>query len=628
MAGPRERPDLGFKRDREVTLREDLAPAPEITAEEMSEEDLKELLDMGAGVKSKAERIYEEAAARATRLFIPVPPMLADVRQAVGRIDPATPDGSRISFELYITSIRETSSTMSRDEVLEFVGKLTGNSTVDNHIVAGATGRGEDEGLTLGWVAHLAILFLASRLMAGFTSTTAASSTKTPDPVGVGANWAIMLALMYLLHKSEGAFDKLVDGLDDDMKDSMNAAGLDMEGIQEQAEQMAAEIGDMEGRNIHHDLWEKPDWELTREYSEDFIANTSDFGYENWMLAADSSDIVRDLDNSLNEGAKWLANSPLGLLMPADTFKMLDCKVKGNNTTLDMAATFLKSGYSADMVCCLLLYLGSDSFDTKALKTMRNMLVLLQRGINLDLKSLIKKLNSKFKQRLKKGLLEPIFHEIRSYFKKVGKRMLKWMDPAQHRNERKWKMLFACTPIDEMVEYLYKALESLEKLIIDLIKTLWDDIQLSHVNYRARLGKIGDKVNLTTLIKILNMVIKAVEKGNLCAKEGTGLPSEQDTRRLAREVLAFLPPSPTFETPEGKEDDPFWKFNPVSFDTPLGMRISAPSEGEKVMNIDEVSQKDCLKRITDENIIPFVNDQPGQEVSRYVRQIKEKFGEA
>jgi hypothetical protein len=619
----KDKPDLEFRREREVSQRDipsDGKPEPEITGAAASEDDHDKLLKDMEGVIDKAGRLHAAAATTATNLPIPVSEDAPDVRAAVARID-ASSDGSLISYELYQAAKDRANRRLSQDEVLEFGSKMTGISTIDARRIKDASGGkadGEDL-MKLGFVGHFALLLLANKLMAGMTAGEANKQTGAQGLPGLAASWGITLSTMVAMHVAEGKSPKEIADLmagemRDDTLSALKTEGLTVEQMLENADSEAQSIRPTS--SMLHERMGGADWHVTENFADEFLVNTDTPGYNDWMIAEDAREADRNMAESLEE-AKRYGEVVGGLAkLPNEVFKMFRCETDGTNTNLDMAAAALYTKYAADLVCCYVMWLGK-AIDLKNLKMLRTLLGLLLKGVNLDIGSLMKRMGTSIRDRLKKMLMKPLFHMLRKFFSKIAKPITDWLTT----DNKKWKLVFACTPIDEMFRYILKALKALEKMLMHFLMKLWDGIQLKNINWRAKTGSLADKNKLTQSLKILNGVIKAVERGNLCADDNADYPSDAEIRRLARQLLGELPDYPDLTL--GHTGDPFRDFNPVEFDTPLGIRIAPAAEavGQK-RTIEEVSPADCLKRLTDENIIPLV---ASLEVDQDVERIKNLF---
>lgn len=623
---PRGKPNIGPDKEREVNQSEFQEPDPLIDGSIAPDEDTEELIQDVEKVEGKAKRLFDAAAAVCRKKKVPVIERASEIKEAVNRLDPES-DGSTISFELYMQAKERSNRQLDDDEVLKFAGDLTGTVIVDAGV--NLNKKDSDSIPSLNAVKHFALLYLANQLLAGPLSNetqkqTSAKEPKGAESPGMFSSWIVTLGLMSAMHSEDGK--KGLKSIHASMEQLFEtAAELDipshiMNEI-DSVDNYASQI--KPARELVTDHLKDSDWAKMEQYADDWLANTEEPGYEDWFIASLAKETGRAMHMSGNELHKWADAATLGGLsynknkagldLPNDTYKYHRCKTNHANLRLDMLAAALHSNYSADMVCCLILFLGSDNIDLNALKALRTFLGLLLKGLSLDLGKLHAKMMSSYRKALGKALLEPIFHDLRKLFAKVGKDIQKWLAS----DEDKWKKLFACTPIDEMFTYLLKALKNLEKILFKLIKQMWDDTKFKGNIGKLTVGSIADKKRLTQFIAILNGVIKAVEKGRLCAKEDTVYPPTEEARRVADLLLGDMPQPPELDLPD--PEDPYADFLPVTFDTPNGIRIRPAHETSKGnFDIKEISPKDCIKRMTEENALPLViTSKEGMNVKRF-----------
>jgi len=375
------------------------------------------------------------------------------------------------------------------------------------------------------------------------------------------------------------------------------------------------------------------DFAAIKEYADQVKAEDSD--YADWDLSQEAVATAKEMGSTVSELKEWRDTTKAMAGLPKDMYDVTRCNIDGSNLNLDMTASLLSSHYAADMVCCLVRWLGSDGFSTEALKTMRSILKFAANGMTIDLKKINAALQSLFRKKLEKLILEPIIHSIRKLFKKWTKELSEWIDPKSHVDEdaseekqkhqlNNWKQLFSCTPIDEMIRHLIVALRHMEKFLIKLIKIWWDSTKEKNRGWRLKLETLGDKKSIDSQIRVLDAVIEAIEKGKLCAKKDTKYPDEDTLRELTRGILNQTPPMLPLSPPEGKEEDPYWRFNPVAFNTPSGLRIASwEKSADQERDVDKIAAKDCIKGLTEENVIPYPVDPSHTEVTRNVRELRE-----
>ena len=645
-----EKPNINHKKDRRVRPsgdREIPVGSVEVTPGSISESDLHALINDASGVRDKAQRLANAIAANPNKRYMPVVEEATAVRKAVANLDPSEPNGERISYELYLSEIEKATTPITKDQIADFVGSLTGIPSIDSvrtKVVESGDMGDEENSYMLNSAMHAALLYLLGQLMAGHTANESAKQGGETVSTGVTSSWAVAFAMLYMQHA--GGDKKIAEFMSEfmggDKKTSMGTANDLMDAFAEgnaTPDSFMKEVEEYDAgkaADVQRNMVQSKDYAAIREYVSQMKAENS--SYADWDLGTDAVDTVKEMDRTIGELTEWGDTTKAAAGLPVDLYKVTKCNVDGSNLNLDMTASLLSSHYAADLVCCLVRWLGSDGFSTDALKTMRSLLKFAANGMTVDLKKINKALQDNYRKKIEKLVLEPIIHSIRRVFKKWTKEITEWIDPKSHvdegadeRTQKKqmenWKQLFTCTPIDEMLRHLIVALRKMEKFIIKLIKMLWASTKTKNKGWRLKLETLGDKKSIDSQIKVLDAVIKAIEKGKLCDVKDTKYPGEDTVRELARGILNDTPPMLPLDAPEGKEDDPYWRYNPVAFDTPSGLRIASweTSAGQE-RDVSKVTAKDCIKGLTDENVIPYPVDPSHTEVTRNVRELREGLG--
>lgn len=642
-----EKPDIGFHRDRKVQQPERAQRREvKVTPKKVSDSKLRDLIDDVNGVKDKAQRLLDAISANPNKRYIPVDESATAVRLAVARLDPNEPSGARISYELYKAEIDRASAIMTKEETLEFVGGLTGVMSIDSSRTSTAAGSGgaEDNTYMFSSAMHALLLWLLGQLLAGHTANEASKQGGPTAPAGVASSWAIAIMMLAAQHAGgDKAITKFMDRLlknnphmrsaFGDAMDAMKKGGLTPDGFMDEVEDYDAGVA----KDANSRLYEEPDWMAMREYANQKIADDPD--YADWGAANELVSSVKEFDAMGSELAEWGETNKAIAGLPKDTYDVVKCNIEGTNLNLDMTASLLSSHYAADMVCCLVRWLGSEGLGTSTLKTIRSLLKFQADGMTMDLQKVNAELQKLFRQRVEAAIIRPLTLSIRKVFQKWSKELSAWIDPKTHVDENasekkkkqqlnNWKQLFTCTPIDEMVRHMIAGLRYMEKFLVKLLKMLWDSTRQKNRGWRLKVEVMGDKKSINSQIQILDSVIKAIEKGKLCDTKDTKYPDEETIRELAKGILNQTPPMLPLSPPEGREEDPHWRFNPVSFTTPTGLRIAPWDESAKqVRDVSKISAKDCIKGLTDENVIPYPVDPSHTEVTRNVRELRNEIGE-
>lgn len=613
--GIKETPEFKHDVKRNVSQGVNVPPPPSVDGALATEEEYDDIIDRMKDLVDKSNRLHAAIKEMAKKTSVPVDAAAVEVRAAVASLDKNQPDGAFINFDLYEQLLMEETLDYDEDQILEFAQAIKGIHSIDSKAVSILGGRGDINPL-LDYAKHLGVLLLASNLMAGFNSMHTQKQTSTKQPVGtelggIAFSWGVTLALMYAIHKMEGKDPKeMLESLGSDIQDALKSEGIDQDEIMRQGEAYAEDLKNTQyGKTMT-----QSNSNYIVGYTDDYISHSEDPGYTAWIACRDTIDAANDMKRSVDGALKYTSKG-----LPLDVYKLFNCRTMGTNDRLDMLASVLYSKLTADMVCCFVRMLGSKALDVKKLKLLRAMLGFLAKGPSININSLMKRLSNNLKKKLGKALLEPIFHQIRRFFKNTAKDIRDWLDS----DEEKWKDLFACTPIDDLFEYLLKALKEIEKTVFDLLEDIWLGVQFKHVNWKHKIGNLADKFRLNQLLKIIDAVIKAINRGILCNVDGTRYPSDDELREMTRLVLDDLPDLPSIGLE--RTGNPYTDFNSTRVTTPLGIVIPGVRDAANgKFSVDDISPADCLKRLTDENVIPLRESIP-MEVTRYVQQFGEEF---
>lgn len=181
-----------------------------------------------------------------------------------------------------------------------------------------------------------------------------------------------------------------------------------------------------------------------------------------------------------------------------------------NNSDNFLMELLLNNKYTPELVCCLLKYFGIDDLDF--LKNLRNLLNAFAKGIGFDLNGLLEDIVKGLFRDLSVRMTSYLIAYIQAFFDKIIKAILDWLD----RLKRDHEYIAFCTPIMDMAYALIRAINELRRLLEDLIRDLV--AQITNFDIKFNFGFIGihGRNRYRSLIDLLDALIFALERGQLC----------------------------------------------------------------------------------------------------------------
>jgi len=531
-----------------------------------------DLFNRTAFVANKANVLAKAIEEVARRYEIPVHPDADEVRAAVKRKSSDSPDGLKISFDLF----KDAVEVMHRRQVA--ITELTLNQAPDDpgvvfqkkiirlrNRLAVPEGDLTDDELEL-LLSHFFILLMAYMLQGAFDAIDHALFVAViPDgqPAEAVIAFQVILSVVVQLIMFAANEQQLEKWLDDASLIRLPAGMTGAKVIQAAKAQPIQPIHRLAAAYAGFS-----DYETILRYAFEYLQRTEKPGYEMWIGYVDATNtrlLAQTMwtrapsysaphalqsiepvgkrrrrrrtqsggddegpDVDLPEGdVKQLVLSslvPMGVNNQEARLQALD----GLSQHLDLVAQVLSTEFLDEAICCLARFLVKLPVDQ--IKVIRAIIqALLQTNIDstvLDLGALLGKLlNYTF---IELTATELIYLAERFFNELVGKLLGIFGDDIV--------VLFCCPLIKELVESVLRVLVDIENKILDLLRQFTFSIRIQIDLGRQRYFLLNDKRYGQQLIMILDRVVQIIEQIEVCGEANS---DEAINRRLVDEVRAM-----------------------------------------------------------------------------------------
>jgi len=195
------------------------------------------------------------------------------------------------------------------------------------------------------------------------------------------------------------------------------------------------------------------------------------------------------------------------------------------NDFLNEINEIFNMNYGVDLICCFVSWAGG--FNTKTLKGLRSLLVLLQNGLVLDFNDA----NISIKNITNNIFRNIITHQLVSLVTQVFQSLIDPVKKWVNNPDPRWQKIFVCTPVDEFVNnYVVNTIDYVERLLAKLIKKWYKQNELKNIGNGLKLTIIKEQKGLGTFINLLDLVSSALNRSAIC---GTGSsPTGEEIKRL------------------------------------------------------------------------------------------------
>lgn len=278
--------------------------------------------------------------------------------------------------------------------------------------------------------------------------------------------------------------------------------------------------------------------------------------------------------------------------------------IKYCNDFLERANQAFDIDWAADLVCCFMQW--GIRLDTKTLKGLRAILQLLQTGLTIDFADVINGIKDVINNIFRGLLCHQLIGLIRQIKQAICDPLILWINNPQ---QDIWRKIFACTPIDELINrYIIEAISYLERLLDSLIQNWYKQIELKNIKNNVKLDLMTEQKWAGELAKLLDTIIAVTEMAAKCGvsySPNNELPSQiVSNYNLDQNQDKYVfpdDPNPTIynsfiaNTPQPKDVQTASPTRATQQDAgAIGGRVSSNVPG---------SLSDCLKKIPVDDVV-------------------------
>jgi len=585
------KPDLRHKRERTITAPIGKEPVDRASVNILPEmvSDLHRRLN---GVAGKIEKLQDEIKETA-KDSIPVHEKAYEVKQALRTLFPDRPS-THIFFDEYIQAL-EYGYRRSNINLDVVVNITSGNAELDGRLLNEQQFiLGDDiDPKELAMIAgQFMLLYVANKISSPHSSTDMAKVAAPkiyPGTEQAPSRIQYIIGLAALLLQIAENKEEVKDLLKETIASDPGLSDLTADDAIALAEEQGGDDLISRYQNINRPYY----WDAIVRYSQDFMTNNTEPGYEGWqsydILEGDKADVKQSIAEFDHYGRKVEEVEQAAFSMSKDIYRSMVYKAHAVNQRVDRLASILSSKLTADLLCCLVLFVGA--LPTQQLKLLKFSLTSGARGFSVDLGSAMSGMQNRVHSFMAESILEPIMHQVDRFFTKYKNDALAMVDKSQWPDPELYDIVMACAPVDQMIEYALDGLLRLQKKLKELIQKVWNRIEVKGYKGNLSLRLLGDSKQCRVILDVLNQILEAIERGNLCAREGDNMPNPEEVEDFVNRVSQGLP-TPV-KLPVG--DDPWETFKLEEFTTSLGLPIQ-PSEGPGVDGSKRFRMEDCLRR--------------------------------
>jgi hypothetical protein len=553
------------------------------------QQDLRSLFNKAAFVSNKANVLIDAIEKKASQYSIPVHPEADDVRAAVLRKSSDSPDGLRISFDLFRDAVdvlyrrKKVISEMILSEGLGDPYSILSKKIV--RLRCRLTYPEETTGLTSKDIAFMLsqffILYLANQLLGVFKGTDDAafigslsSTSGKENALGV-ISFQVLLSFVVQLIIFGINEALLAEWLDESAV--VDTGGLTGKQIIEAAKARKLEPID----KITQAYVGIDDYEKILNYAFDYLGRTTESGYEMWLGYVDAVDIrfsaqnlwtyapvyssphafeqahkaslsrkrrkgssSSDAENYFNlDVSDLIKTSMVG--MNIDHFNEESTALDGFSKQLDTIAQTLGSTFSIEALCCLARFLVKIPKDKlQLLKAI--LLVALRSSADayfLDLQALLSRMLNFAVFEL---LAREAIYQAEKFFDRIIERILGIFgdDIA---------ILLCCPLIKDLVETLLRLIVDIENKLIDLIGQFARAITLNLNGVNKRYLFLNDNRYVHQILKLIDQITKMLDDIRICQET----PTDDLIRQRINDHVQSMETIPSIEIESGAAEKYF-----------------------------------------------------------------------
>jgi hypothetical protein len=597
------RPNFQYRKDRVISAPES-KEAEEVMEETILPAMVAELARRNKGLAGKIKTM-QDVVTKTAREAIPVHPDAVEVRQALRILYPDR-DLNFVYYDQYLNSLKYEFARASADPI-NLSGLLTGNTEIDSRLINREVWKASDDmdpvelAIVLG---QFLLAQLANRIMQPYSSQNTQQQVSTkiipPSSEQASAQSQMLIGLAALLLQMLENVQSVKDVISETIGKYEAFAGMSVDEIVKRAEE---EVPDDAVQR--HQKGQRPYWEdVIKRYCDDFVRETLETGYEGWALYPALEDAWIDtveLDREFEfYGGNIKAATSTRTPMSNDMYDYYLDRLRLANEWVDKASRVLNHRYTQKAICCLIMILGR--IPTKHLYLFRAGLELSAQGISFDMSASLNSMAMNGNSFIEQKVIEPIMNRIDRFIKQYSDESLEAMDPGnwakdptgQLSDSQVAELVLKCTPFNELMDLVVDSWARLGEMLKRLLRRAWRRIKAKSVKGGLSLELMAESKSAKVLLRMLNEVINAIERGNLCAQDDNRVPTPEELGDLLEGFRQSAPQTFPFVT----GGDPYETFNPVTFTTPLGFEIDdrdLPVE-DALAGTGDFQMADCIRR--------------------------------
>lgn len=518
-----KRPDFSQKKQRNIDINESHQIEVETKA---NEEEIKRIVENNSLLKEKINTLQKSFDKMGGDLKLKV--TRNTVKAAVKRRDPAS-DGEHISYDLFNEAVKKTGWNKAVDKANEYI-KYAFDDVKQEW----------DEAQQEDWMAVAAFAMVKILAKAIAPMVGQLLGIDIGESVVAGA-----VAAMMEYHDAEQEEGDTEDAIFDRMKDSLS--------FDEPPSKSEVAKAQNELEESQQEYRETRDWNLIRDHVYERLPNEieQELRYMAWVgsqsidedrsisrqMEYDATRYTYDfVDDSMGDLADYSNAFKYGVdntvAMGEGIADLFSGQTDSLNKALNGWSTLLSTHYGKDMLCCLVRAL--DGLDIEFLKDLNKMLKMITSTLKFDFSNMLNKQIERMNSSTKHLIVNQIIHIINEFKARVLDDLKEWLKS----NDPDLEMLFLCTPVDELMNYLIKFINNITGVLIDAIKKLWESLRIKKINLEMNLGILMDYKLLKNLQLMINQAIHALDRGDLC--KATNRSSETELAKIVDKLESSL----------------------------------------------------------------------------------------
>jgi hypothetical protein len=613
----------------------------------------KNLTTSARKVLGKVQLLLEESSKLAARRTVPVIEDAREVRAAVRRKREGSA-GEFIELRLYLEALDYLQR--EKEAVDEDVLAILPGDAATAAAVLETTKTMRTESMNKSDAVYMAsqafTLIMLKLLNKGTDNIDTQAQTASKQPSGSEvASVAIAIAISIITRLL--VTNLLEDEISDDFVDQPGFENVSQTDIDASKAAALALLENMRAYKLAK-LYKNPgDYRLIIDYVQNYLAETREPGWEEWQLIPDIKatggdieaivevmdvkapeyDEPKEANGSFDTSSLIGPDSPIGNIFSHSSFEggqksdlssrampgqpnikaleVYEAQIANANGLINKAAAVLSWKETQDTICCLIRIAGG--MDVPTIRSIRTVLNASIDGLSVDLNYVATGYMNQSWTLGKRASTRLLWELMEGYDKFVDKL---WSYVA---DDETAQLVAACTPVDEILTFISDWARGYLDKVVQFVLKYADALTVMDKTFLAHLGSVGSLKKIRRYIAILDMVMAAADKAELCSADDTSTPTVEEVTRVSNTVLGALPDTLVLTTTE--TDDPYTTF---AMETPYvlenGVTFTDANEATAVADgrVKKIDQEECRKRLTGSDLKQF---------DAFVREINERSSE-